>query len=39
MALLISLLLLLASCGTGDPRLDPCRSKGQTLNRVFGTCV
>ena len=37
MALLI-ILLLLTSCGTGDPKPDPCRIKGQTLNRVLGTC-
>ena len=36
-ALLILSMLPLASFGTDDPKMDPCRTRGQTLNRVPGT--
>jgi hypothetical protein len=39
MRALLILLLLLTSCGTSDPKTDPCRVKGQTHNRVLGTCA
>jgi hypothetical protein len=38
MRALLIIFLVFTSCGTRDPKPDPCQMKGQTLNRVLGTC-